>query len=115
MQSINIGLALLCCEVPVLFNDIRILALEKCFGAAEIQCPIIERVTRHIQQYPSVFKAATMAKVACSSMVVGLPNDEGRSPKVTLGRKHGMESNNTYMYMYTCPIIAVLDFDFRRL
>ncbi len=37
---------------------------------------------------------------------MGLPNKEGRSREVTLGRKHGMESNNTYI----CLIIALSEF-----
>ena len=45
-------------------------------------------------------------KLACSNMVVGLPNNEGRSVKVALGRKHGTVSDNTYF----CPIIAVSEF-----
>ncbi len=45
-------------------------------------------------------------KLVCSSMVVGLPNNGERSPKVASGRKHGMESDNTYF----CSIIAVSEF-----
>ena len=44
--------------------------------------------------------------LACSSMVVGPPNNEERLPKVTSGRKHGAVSGNTYF----CPIIAVSEF-----
>ena len=39
-------------------------------------------------------------------MVVGLPNNEGRSREVTLGKKHGTESDNTYI----CLIIALSEF-----
>ena len=45
-------------------------------------------------------------KLACSSMVVGLPNNEERSLKVASERKHRTMSNNTYL----CPIIAVSKF-----
>jgi len=39
-------------------------------------------------------------------MVVELPKNEERSPKVASGRKHGTVSDNTYF----CPIIAVSEF-----
>lgn len=41
--------------------------------------------------------------LACSGMVVGLPNNEQRSPKVASGSKRGTESDNAYI----CLIIAV--------
>ena len=44
--------------------------------------------------------------IVCSSMVVGLPNNEERSPKVASGRKHETVPDNTYF----CPIIAVSEF-----
>ena len=44
--------------------------------------------------------------LACSSIVVGPPNNEERSPKVASGRKHGAVSDNTYF----SPIIAVSEF-----
>ena len=35
----------------------------------------------------------------CGSMELRLPNNEERSPKVASGRKHGAESNNTYIHL----------------
>ena len=37
---------------------------------------------------------------------MGLSNNEGRSREVTLGKKHGTESDNTYI----CLIIALSEF-----
>jgi hypothetical protein len=42
-------------------------------------------------------------RLACSSIVAGLTNNEERALKVVSGRKHKMESNNIYI----CPIIHV--------
>ena len=35
--------------------------------------------------------------LGCSSIVVGLPNNKERSLKLASGRKHGTESDNTYI------------------
>ncbi len=73
----------------------------------EIHYPIIEGDTALHSIAPlSAQSSYNGEKLECISMVVGLSNNEERSPKVASGRKHGTVSDNTYF----CPIIAVSEF-----
>ncbi len=90
-------------------NDIPILALESVLGSlhGKKNNPLSDYGEGDMALHSTALLCAQSSndgeRLVCGSLVVGLPNNEERSPKVASGRKCKMEASNTYI----CPIIAV--------